>query len=216
PAMGIKSALVQIEAGADLYDLGLIKHTVVGKKRIMKVPEPTLGVSRQGSGGSLTGKFVTAQGEILEYECDLLGIFLEQLLEYRRKPGAVRSLKISINRHHHRCVYRSHGGRSVNGNLLDEIQVEFLNSVAGGVNQKKLIFSRPRFNVVYAGVHHKCVPQFAVFLEDLQLGIGCKYVNVPSVAGDSHIKWGCAELESLHYPGVHLGMGHRRHCQQNN
>ena len=94
-ALGIESALVQIEEGADLFHLGLIELAVVGEKSVMKVPEPTLGMCRQGCSGSLLGKFMTAQGEVLENEFDLLGVFLEQLLEYRREPGAVGSL---INR----------------------------------------------------------------------------------------------------------------------
>lgn len=133
-ALGIESALVQIEEGADLFHLGLIELAVVGEKSVMKVPEPTLGMCRQGGSGSLLGKFMAAQGEVLENEFDLLGVFLEQLLEYRREPGAVGSLKIGKNHHRHRRVGKSLGGRSVNGDLLDEIQVEHLNSFAGGVN----------------------------------------------------------------------------------
>ena len=100
----------------------------------MKVPESPLGVCRQRSCCCIFCKFMTAQRIILENESDLLGIFLEQLLEYRREPGTVRSLKIGKNRHHHCCAGRSLYGRPINWDLMNEIQFKDLDLVAGGVN----------------------------------------------------------------------------------
>jgi hypothetical protein len=44
---------------------------------------------------------MTFQRIVLENEFDLIWVFLKQLLEYRRKPGTVRSLKIGKNHYRH-------------------------------------------------------------------------------------------------------------------
>ncbi len=100
-ALGVESVLVQLETDPDLFDPDVIELVIAGKKSIMKVPETTLGMCCQGGGGRFSGIFVTVQRKVLENKFDLLGIFLKQLLEYRREPGTVRSLKIGKNHHRH-------------------------------------------------------------------------------------------------------------------
>lgn len=59
-ALGVESALVQLEADPDLFHAGIIELIVAGKKSVMKVPEATLCMCRQSGCGSLPGKFMTA------------------------------------------------------------------------------------------------------------------------------------------------------------
>jgi hypothetical protein len=109
-ALGVEFFLVQVEAGADLLYFGLAEGVVMFKQGVVKGPELPLGVGRQGGGGRRLGELVVAQREVLKDNFHFLGILLEQLLEDRRKPGAVRSLEIGEDGHRHRRIVRSLGG----------------------------------------------------------------------------------------------------------
>ena len=70
----------------------------------MKFSEFILAASCQSRHGGLNGKFMSSNGEILENNSDVCGVFLEQLLEFRHKPCTVRSLKITEHRNNDRCI----------------------------------------------------------------------------------------------------------------
>ncbi len=100
-ALDVERALVQLEPDLDFLDTDVVELIVAGKKSVMKVPEATLCMCRQSCSSSLSGILMTFQRIVLENEFDLIRVFLKQLLEYRRKPGTVGSLKIGKDHHRH-------------------------------------------------------------------------------------------------------------------
>jgi hypothetical protein len=53
---------------------------------------------------------VVSEGKVLKHQPDLLGIFLEHLLEDGDKPRAVRSLEVIEDSNCHRCDGRPFEG----------------------------------------------------------------------------------------------------------
>jgi hypothetical protein len=79
--LGLKLRLIELEGAGDLLNFFLVQLAVILEQLVVKLPKFSLGRSRQGSLGGLESEAMIAQREILVNQFDLLGIFLEHLLE---------------------------------------------------------------------------------------------------------------------------------------
>ena len=71
----------------------------------MELLEFTLGMRRQCRNSSLVSEgMYGGKGEVFKDQLDLLGIFLQHLLEQRLEPRTVRSLIIAKNGDDNRCA----------------------------------------------------------------------------------------------------------------
>ena len=73
---------------------------------------------RQCGLGGRASHLVVAQWKVLEDDFDLTGVFLDQLVEERVNPRAVRSLEIAKNHHSYCCSCISFEGRTGNIDLI--------------------------------------------------------------------------------------------------
>jgi hypothetical protein len=153
---------VQFELLSNLFDLFFVQSVVIFEEQIVELPELALFFRRQGSGGSLHGKLVVSQGEILEHQFHLVGVFLEHLLEYRREPGAIRSLEIVEGGDCYRGVSLALEGGVENIDLLDEIQGDDLNRFGFAAGEEENVLSRARLDALDTLAHRDRVFQLAV------------------------------------------------------
>jgi hypothetical protein len=95
---------IQTELGSNFFYFAIVQNVVALKQQIMKRPEFALAVGGQGRLRCFGGKGMSADGEVLKYNLDFLGILLEHLLEYRYQPGTVGSLEIAEHNDTDRCI----------------------------------------------------------------------------------------------------------------
>ena len=100
----IKLIHIQPDLLGDFYDFVLIYLFVDFKQLIMKLPEFSLAPGSQSCYSRCGGILVTAKRKIFKYHGYRVWIFLEHLLEERRKPRTVRSLKIAEHGNDHRST----------------------------------------------------------------------------------------------------------------
>ena len=144
---------IQVELLCNLCDFLLVQAVVILEEQIMEFPEFTLSSRRNDCNSRLPGKFVGAQGEVFEDKFHTFGILLEHLLEYRHKPGTVRSLEVAEDSDHDWCIgiAPERGARDVD--LLDEIQCNNLNGLLFSTGEEKDILSRTDLDAFHMLVH---------------------------------------------------------------
>ncbi len=79
---------------SDFENLLVAQLLVVLEQEIVKGPEFSHALGSDACDSGFHGQRVSSQGKILENNFYFVRVFLEQLLEQRCKPRAVRSLKI--------------------------------------------------------------------------------------------------------------------------
>lgn len=124
-----KSIGIQIEGCAKLFYFTVIEILVIFKQQIVKGPEHALFGRCNGGPGGLIRKFMATQGKLLKNDLDLGGILLQQLLEYRHQPGAIRSLEVAENHDGHSGSGRAFKWCAPDIDLFDQIDAHHANGL---------------------------------------------------------------------------------------
>jgi len=110
--MTFNLCLVQFQLPSNLLNFLIIETRVIFEQLVVKFPEFTLAIGRQGGCGGLNCIFMASNRKVFVNQFYGSRIFLEQLLKLRRKPCTVPSLKVTENRYDDRRVLRSFEWRS--------------------------------------------------------------------------------------------------------
>ena len=137
-SVGCKFDRIQPNLVSNFGHFFFIQPIVVLKKGIMEFPEFSLLSGRHGGDCGVDCKFMdAAQRVVFEDNFQGLGIFLKQLLEQRRQPRTILSLKVAEYGNDHRCVYRAQIRRAGRVDLADEIQLQCLDSFVLSTDHKE-------------------------------------------------------------------------------
>jgi hypothetical protein len=108
----LESLHIQADLTGDLKQLLVIYALEICEKKVVVFPELTLSLGSEGCDRGLFGEFVVCKREAQKDQFHLIGVFLEHLLEYGRKPRTGRSLETTEDSYLHRCVIRAFGRRN--------------------------------------------------------------------------------------------------------
>jgi len=111
---------IQTKFQGNLHNLDITQPVGIIDKPVVELPELPLSPGRKCCDCGLLGEWMFSEGKILEDELHLVGVFLEQLLEYRREPRTGRSLKASKYNYLHRCIGRALERRNGKIRVLDK------------------------------------------------------------------------------------------------
>jgi hypothetical protein len=98
--------LIKPQPQGNIFYFPVINAVILRKQPVVKFPEFSLGIGRQGRHGGFGSIFVTTQRKVLKDKFHFFRIVLEHLLKYRHEPCAVLSLKVAENSDHHRRLRR--------------------------------------------------------------------------------------------------------------
>ena len=97
----------------------------------MKFPEFSLFICSQGGNRSLFCKPMAGQRVVFNNELRLFWIFLQHLLEYRLKPGAIGSLVVREDNKGHGGIFRPPERQAGDIKFLNKVQREDLKFFLG-------------------------------------------------------------------------------------
>ncbi len=120
----VKLIHFQTEFLRNLYDFIFINLFVNFEKLIMKFPELALSLGSQRCDGRCGSKFVTAKRKVFKNNGYRIRVFFEHLLEQRRKPRTVGSLKIAEHGNDHLGIFIALPWRAYCFDFMDKTQFD--------------------------------------------------------------------------------------------
>ncbi len=114
---------------------------VIFEKLVMVIPEPSLPVGCKSRLCCVQCDLLIRAGVIFVNHLDVLGVFLQHLLEYRLEPGTVRSLVVLENSHSHHRIFRPPERKSGHIELMHELELNKLEVLARTAAQHQGVVS---------------------------------------------------------------------------